>query len=194
MSDTAPTVAVIGAGGIGSLFAARIAAIGARVVVCVRRPFTDLVVTELDGSTRTLPVEVASDAAGVDPVDWILLATKAHQTAGAEPWLRALRGPHTRVAVLQNGVEHVERVRPFVGDATVVPVVVHPAAVATDPGRVRVTFAARSFSPPGAMGPIWPRSSARVTVRSIRWTTSPSRPGGSWPTTSRRRQSPRRCW
>jgi 2-dehydropantoate 2-reductase len=152
MSGTVPAVAVVGAGGIGSLFAANVAATGARVVVCVRRPFAELVVTELDGTVRTAAVEVASDAAEVGSVDWILLATKAHQTAGTEPWLRALRGSHTRIAVLQNGVEHIQRVRPFVGDATVVPVIVHPAVVATEPGRVRVTLAARSFVPVGRDG------------------------------------------
>ncbi|MBT3351273.1 MAG: hypothetical protein HOC91_16700 [Nitrospinaceae bacterium] len=34
------------------------------------------------------------------PVDWVFLATKAHQVEGAAGWLKPLCGPNTRVAVL----------------------------------------------------------------------------------------------
>jgi 2-dehydropantoate 2-reductase len=42
-------------------------------------------------------------------MDWILLCTKAHQIASAAHWLRHLIGPDTRVAVMQNGVDHIGR-------------------------------------------------------------------------------------
>ena len=47
----------------------------------------------------------------------MLLAVKAHQTDGAAGWLAALCGGGTTVAVLQNGIDHVERVAPLAGDA-----------------------------------------------------------------------------
>jgi 2-dehydropantoate 2-reductase len=45
-------------------------------------------------------------------------------------------GPGSRVAVLQNGVEHRDRVAPFVGDASVVPAVVYCGAEVRHPGHV----------------------------------------------------------
>ena len=90
--------------------------------------------------------------ASTRPADWVLLAVKAHQTPGAAGWLSALCGPATTVAVLQNGIDHVERVGPLVGDAEVLPVVnwcpVEPVA----PGRVRQRDALRLAVPAGAAG------------------------------------------
>jgi len=64
-------------------------------------------------------------------VDWILLATKAHQTPAAAPWLAA------RIAVLQNGVEHQERVGPLAA-GRVVPVIVDFPAESVGRGRIRL--------------------------------------------------------
>ena len=82
----------------------------------------------------------------------MLLAVKAHQTQGAAGWLSALCGRRTTVAVLQNGIDHAERVGPLVGDAEVLPVVnwcpVEPVA----PGRVRQRDALRLAVPDGPAG------------------------------------------
>ena len=66
----------------------------------------------------------------------MLLATKCHQTPGAARWLRRLCGPDTRVLVLQNGVDHRERVAPYIGDATVIPAIVFCGVEARAPGRL----------------------------------------------------------
>jgi 2-dehydropantoate 2-reductase len=71
--------------------------------------------------------------------DIVLLATKAHQTETAADWLARLCDAKTLVAVLQNGVEHLARVEPLVGDATVVPCIVDCPSTRSAPGRVRVT-------------------------------------------------------
>jgi 2-dehydropantoate 2-reductase len=141
-----PRVAVIGAGGaIGGFFAAHLlAADTAEVTLCVRTPFRELVVERPpaeDGSVealRSTPVVLAEPSAveGV-PFDWVLLATKANQVDGAAAWLRAAVGERTTVVVLQNGVEHEQRVRPHVpAAATVLPAVVYCGAEAVAPGRI----------------------------------------------------------
>jgi 2-dehydropantoate 2-reductase len=140
-----PTVAVVGAGAVGSFFAAHLIAAGsADVTVCVRTPFEELVVeSELSGESQrfsprllTEPGQVAATVGG--PVDWLLVATKAHQTAGAAGWLAALAGPATRVVVLQNGVEHEARVRPWLAHAEteIVPAVVYCGAEVVGPGHI----------------------------------------------------------
>jgi 2-dehydropantoate 2-reductase len=150
-----PSVAVVGVGAIGGFFAAHLVAAGtAEVVLCVRRPFDELVLEtggeELRCSPpiRTDPASVAPRRAGEPavaedpdagrgPVDWVLLATKAHQTAGAAPWLDALVGPDTRVVIMQNGVEHLERVQPLVPDAgSLIPAVVYCGSEVVAPGRI----------------------------------------------------------
>ncbi len=144
MTERATTVAVVGAGGIGAFFAAHLLAAGkADVTLCVRTPFDELVVeSELWGATlRSRPrvlVEPADVRGTLDPpVDWVLLATKAHQTGGAAGWLRELTGQGTTVVVLQNGVEQVERVLPLVAPGTrVVPGVVYSGVEPLAPGHV----------------------------------------------------------
>lgn len=142
---SAPTVAIVGAGAIGTFFAAHLTAAGHDVTVCVRRRFDELVVDGTGGETLRAtprvvgaPDELPVAADGSTDVDWLLLATKAHQTAGAKGWLTALAGPATKVVVLQNGVEHAERVRPFLAHAAteIVPAVVYCGAELLGPGHI----------------------------------------------------------
>ncbi|WP_106410636.1 MULTISPECIES: 2-dehydropantoate 2-reductase [Pseudofrankia] len=136
-------VAVIGAGAVGGYFAARAAAAGAEVWLCVRRPFDRLVVvsTGADGGDveTEVPAEVVTDPAVLPTYgfDWVLLATKAHQIPAVAPWLAATVGPGTGVAVLQNGVRHAERVAAFAHPEQVLPAVVYINAEAERPGVVR---------------------------------------------------------
>lgn len=117
-------VAVVGVGAIGATVAAALQrAAGHEVVLCARRDSGRVVVERPDGERVTLEAPVVVDPATVSLVDWVLLAVKAHQTHGAAGWLRALCGAETTVAVLQNGIDHVERVAPLAGAATVLPTV-----------------------------------------------------------------------
>ena len=68
----------------------------------------------------------------------MLLCTKTHQTAAAAPWLKRLCTPSTRVAVLQNGIDHVARVAPLANGATVLPVIVYYNGERLAPDRVRL--------------------------------------------------------
>jgi 2-dehydropantoate 2-reductase len=130
-------VMVVGAGAIGGYVAWQLADAGHDVTLGVRTPFQRLMV-EADGSRHDVRATVLTDAATAPPAEWVFLATKAHQTAAAAPWLSATCSPGvTRgLVVLQNGVEHVERVAPHVGDIPVVPCVVSCAAEAVAPGHV----------------------------------------------------------
>jgi 2-dehydropantoate 2-reductase len=129
-------IAVVGVGAVGGTVAARLCAAGRDdVVLCVRTPFDALVVEGPAGILRATPRIVTTPDA-VHPVPWVLLATKAHQTAGAAEWLRALATAQTTVAILQNGVEHAERVAPYANGATLLPVVVECPADRVAPGRM----------------------------------------------------------
>ena len=90
----------------------------------MRAPIERLTLDAPDGTVE-LPLNALTDPAQAKPADWVLLCTKTHATASAAPWLKRLCAPSTRVAVLQNGIDHVARVAPLAGGATVLPVIVY---------------------------------------------------------------------
>jgi len=150
-------IACVGVGAIGGAVVAPLAASGRHdVVLCVREPFERLIV---ESPARRIEVQARceTDAARVGPADWVLLATKAQDVPGTAKWLAALCASGTTVAVLQNGVEHRERVTPFAGPAEVLPVVVELPAARSAPGRIRMRAGARLTVPAGAAGEAFAR-------------------------------------
>ncbi len=141
-------VAVVGPGAIGGAAAAMAQRSGAELVLCGRTPLERLVIDDevVAGPVLTDPAAVPWRA------DVVLFAVKAHQTEAAAGFLRALAGPETVVAVLQNGVEQRELVAPYAAGATVVPAVVWLATEVTAPGHVRLVTPPRFLLPrkPGA--------------------------------------------
>jgi 2-dehydropantoate 2-reductase len=118
-------VAVIGLGGVGGGAAGSLAAAGRHdVIACVRQPFARFTLERAEGAVEA-PLHALTDPAQAKPVDWVLVCTKTHQTAAAGPWLARLCTPATRVAVLQNGIDHVARVKPLARGAAIVPVLVY---------------------------------------------------------------------
>jgi 2-dehydropantoate 2-reductase len=134
-----PSVAVVGLGSIGGAAAGCLAAVGRYdVIACTRQPLERLTL-EAPGGTVEVPLTAFTDPAQIkNPADWVLLCTKTHQTESAAPWLKRLCTPTTHVAVLQNGIGHVERVAPFVGGAAVVPAIVYYNGERLAPDRVRL--------------------------------------------------------
>jgi len=130
-------IAVIGPGAIGCTMIGWLSQGTAhRVVACARTPFAKLELETPNGTLRVHPTVLVSPAQ-VPAVDWVLVATKTYDVAGAVAWLPRLVGPATRVAILQNGVEHVERFASHVPAGAIVPVVVDCPAERTAPGCVR---------------------------------------------------------
>lgn len=129
-------IAVIGAGAIGGTVAAWLAQDPAHeVVLCARSPLADLEIDTPGGVIRAEPL-IVTDPAAATPVDWVLAATKTYDCAAAAAWLPGLLGPETRLAVLQNGVEHRERFRGAIADDRVVPAIVDIPTERTAPGRI----------------------------------------------------------
>jgi 2-dehydropantoate 2-reductase len=69
-------------------------------------------------------------------VDWVIVATKTYDVAGAAKWLERFCRRGTPVAVLQNGVEHRERFAPYVPLEKILPVMVDCPAERQAPDRV----------------------------------------------------------
>jgi 2-dehydropantoate 2-reductase len=141
MNASKLSIAVVGPGAVGGTIAAWLARspLVGDLTLCARSPLDRLVVETPDGSIIEAEPRVVTDPGQITaPVDWVLIATKAYDVAGAAAWLKPLLGPKkTRVAVLQNGVEHVERFAPFLTADRILPIIVDVPAERTAPGRIQ---------------------------------------------------------
>lgn len=146
------------------------------VTLCARTPLDRLEVETPDGTIAAAPA-VLTDPAHARPVDWVLVCTKTYDVAAAALWLERLVGRETRVAVLQNGVEHVARFAPFVPAERIVPAMVDIPAERSAPGRVRQRREGVITVPAGADGdafvalfaPTKLRVSTHVDMISVLW-------------------------
>ena len=135
------SVAVVGLGGVGGGAAGSLAAAGRHdIMACTRQSIARFTLERAEGPVEA-PLRILADPAQAKPVDWVLVCTKTHQTAATGPWLARLCTPATRVAVLQNGIDHIVRVSPLVGGATIVPVLVYYNGERLAPDRVRIRHA-----------------------------------------------------
>lgn len=131
------SIALIGPGAVGGVIAASLAQRGGHALtLCARRPVGELTVELLPGGPRRFSPTVITDPAQGSPVDWVLVATKAYDCAGAVAWFSGLVGPQTRVAILQNGVEHRERFAAWLPAERILPVMVDIPAERPEPGRI----------------------------------------------------------
>jgi 2-dehydropantoate 2-reductase len=156
VSERRSTVALIGLGNIGGVVAGALCAAGRHdVTVCTRRPVDAFRVEFGTTGTDVSPSVALTDPADASPVDWVLLCTKTYDSPGAAPWLRSLAGYESAVAVLQNGVDHVERIAPYVPDASrVLPAIVYFNGERLDRLRFRYRPAGECdlVVPQGALG------------------------------------------
>jgi 2-dehydropantoate 2-reductase len=130
-------IALIGPGAIGGTVAIRLAATPHHTItVCARSSLTRLTVETTEDVTTIMP-EIHTTPEHLKQADWVLIATKSYDVIPTADWLAHLTGPHTRVAVLQNGVEHTERFAPFVPKARIVPVIVDMPVERLQPGVFR---------------------------------------------------------
>ena len=106
------------------------------VILCARRPLGALTVETPSGVLQANPV-VLTEPRQASPVDWVLVATKAYDAAGAASWLTGLAAGSTPVAILQNGVEHRERFSPYLAADRIVPVMVDCPAERSTPTLIR---------------------------------------------------------
>lgn len=168
-------IAIIGPGAVGVTVAAWLArAAAGEVIVCAREAFPRIEAETPYGPISASP-PVLTDPAGAGPADWVLVATKAYDAEGAARWFPALRQAHSRVAILQNGVEHVARFSPFLPAECILPVMVDCPAERNAPGRVRQCGAATMVVPDGEAGRAFVAlfEGTRIDVRTTPdWTTA----------------------
>ena len=129
-------IAIVGVGAIGGVVAGLLQSAGRHeLVLCVRRPLREVVV-ETPGGEMLLDATIVANPDDAPAVDWVMVATKAYDVAGAARWLERLCAKGAPVAVLQNGVEHRDRFAPYVAADRIVPVIVDCPAERKSPERI----------------------------------------------------------
>jgi len=141
-SSSAPSVAIVGAGAMGCLFAARLAAHGVRVtVVDVDRERLSIIgrdgitLTDDNGS-RTVAVQAALAAEVTTPVDLVLLFTKGTHSAAAILSVAHLAATKPTALTLQNGIGNADLLAVSFGAERVLLGTAHVPADLTGPASV----------------------------------------------------------
>jgi 2-dehydropantoate 2-reductase len=138
-------IAVMGTGGLGGYFGARLVLGGQADVHFVARG-AHLAALRADGlriegpEPMHLPrVQATDDPATIGPVDLVMLCVKLWDTDAAIERIRPLMGPHSAVVSFQNGVLKDPPLRAAFGDARVMGGVGYIAATIDRPGVIRQT-------------------------------------------------------
>lgn len=138
-------IAIIGAGGVGGYFGARLQAAGSDVAFVARGAHLaalrerGLRVESPKGDLHLARVEATDNPETVGVVDAVLLTVKMYDLDDASRMLAPLIGRHTAVVTLQNGVEAIDIVAGHVGREHVAGGVAYIAAVIAEPGVIRHT-------------------------------------------------------
>ncbi len=170
MSGEPLKITVIGPGGVGGYFGARLAAAGNDVTFVARGSHLEAMRKDglrLDSEIGPLhlnPVKVVADAREIAAADVIMFAVKMRDTESAAQSLTGLAAKGATVFTFQNGVESAERVGRIVGDENVVPGVARIGSHISAPG---VDQADRQRSP-ASSSPSATASRARAPRRSTR--------------------------
>jgi 2-dehydropantoate 2-reductase len=160
---------VFGAGAIGGLMAAKLAAKGdAEVTVIARGPHLAAMQAKgltlrSDGQESVIPVRAVGSAEEAGPQDYVVVTLKAHSLPGAAKQMQPLLGPETALVSAVNGIpwwyfhklagphegRRVESVDPGGVVSALLPperaigCIVYPAAEVPEPGVIEHTYGDR---------------------------------------------------
>lgn len=160
-------IAVIGAGGVGGYFGARLAAAGNEVTLVARGGHlaairrSGLVVHSPLGELRTSPDSVVASISELGPTDLVLVAVKLWDTEAVAEELRTSAAHGAPVLSLQNGVHKDDVLRDRLTDEQVLGGVCFISAFIEEPGVVRHNGPLQKV----VLGPY--RSGSTATVRAV---------------------------
>ena len=136
-------IAVMGTGGVGGYFGARLAASGCDVSFIARGAqlaalkLNGLKVSSGGGDLHLPSVRATDDPREVGPVDLVLFGVKLWDTAAAAEAIKPLIGEDTAVVSFQNGVVKDDILRQVLGQRSVIGGVCYIAATIAEPGLIR---------------------------------------------------------
>jgi 2-dehydropantoate 2-reductase len=142
-------IVVVGAGGVGGYFGARLARAGHDVTMVARGAHLDalrsrgLVVRSAVEGESIAPVAAVEKTAGLPTADAVLLCVKSFDTETAVAGLGGIVGVDTPVLSLQNGVDNEEKIDVALGPGRALGGVAYVFAAIEAPGVIAHHFAGR---------------------------------------------------
>lgn len=135
-------IIVMGSGGIGGYFGAKLAKAGGDVVFVARGAHLTALQTEglkidskVDGPW-SIPVKAVASLTGEAPADIVLFCVKSYDTDAAIETIRPIVGPQTGVMSLQNGIGNEEKLAAAFGPERVIGAISYIFANITSPGVI----------------------------------------------------------
>jgi 2-dehydropantoate 2-reductase len=163
-------IAIMGAGGVGGYYGARLVAAGEEVHFIARGAHLaairehGLKVESQHGDLLIHPANATDDPATIGPVDVVLFCTKLWDTESAGEAIRPLIGPDTAVISAQNGVEAEEILGRILGPGHVMGGVSFIFALIAEPGRILHSGPAHLLVFGELDGRVTPRARAFLTA------------------------------
>ena len=142
-------IAIIGTGGVGGYFGARLQASGTEVAFVARGAHLKamqargLRIETVKGDLHLKEVTATDDPKTIGPVDVVFFTVKLYDSEGACAMLPPLIGPQTVVVTFQNGIDATDLLTTAVGREHVAGGVAHVQAAITEPGVIRHTALAQ---------------------------------------------------
>jgi 2-dehydropantoate 2-reductase len=134
---------IIGAGGVGGYFGARLAAAGEDVSFVARGEHLavmqarGLQVLSSLGDLRLQPVRATDNPASIGTADLVMIATKLWSTDESIATARSMMGPESTIVSFQNGVQAEDKLIAAFGRERVLGGVANIAALIETPGVIR---------------------------------------------------------
>ena len=135
-------IAMMGSGGVGGYFGARLTDAGNDVAFIARGAQLDAIrkrglsVRSPHGDVMVQPNVATDDPHEVGPVDIVLFATKLYDTGSAGELCKPLVGDDTAVISLQNGVDAEDQLTRILGESHVAGGVARISAAIAEPGVI----------------------------------------------------------
>ena len=142
-------VLVVGAGGVGGYFGAKLARVGTAVTFLARGAHLEAmrrdglrIRSTVDGEW-VVKADAVSDVGNQPPADVVLFCVKSFDTESAAAAIRPVVGPDTAVVSLQNGVDNEEAIDRVLGAGHAVGGVAYVFATIESPGVIAHRLAGR---------------------------------------------------
>jgi len=159
-------IVVMGTGGVGGYFGARLAAAGEDVSFVARGAHLEAIrrdglrIKSPLGDLTLKPVKASAKAAELGTADFVMIAVKLWGTQEAIEAVRPLIGPSTIVASFQNGVGAIDTLKKAFGDKQVLGGIAHIATTIGEPGVITHTGTMAKLTIGEPAGGISPRVAA----------------------------------
>jgi 2-dehydropantoate 2-reductase len=135
-------IVIMGSGGVGAFFGAKLALAGHNVTFIARGPHLaamqkdGLTITSTDGDMRLENVNATDDPSTLDTADVILFTPKLYDTIAASEQIKHLVGPQTIIVTLQNGVSSPDMIAGVVGQDCVLGGSTYIVSHIEEPGKI----------------------------------------------------------